>query len=71
MAKKGVKSISGSSIIKAGEWTDYKVTSWYDATPANERNEAHVKWVAYHDNKGNWEKILEKEQGIFVFKKVL
>ncbi|PTT71793.1 MULTISPECIES: M23 family metallopeptidase [unclassified Chryseobacterium] len=47
MSKKGVSKISGNPSPVVGEKTTYRVTDWYPATPAGERNPAVVTWELF------------------------
>lgn len=51
MAKKGVSAVSGSIIPVVGEKYDYKIASWYPATPASEKNPAKVTWELFKKRK--------------------
>lgn len=47
MSKQGVSKISGNPSPVVGEKTTYRVTDWYPATPAGERNPAVVTWELF------------------------
>lgn len=62
--KRGVKKITGKNRVKVGVWENYQVAEWYDDTPLEERNEAHVKWDLYLlKNGAKPELVLQKEEG--------
>lgn len=62
--KRGVKKITGKNRVKVGVWENYQVAEWYDDTPLEERNEAHVKWDLYLLKNGTKpELVLQKEEG--------
>uniref|UniRef100_UPI00286AA7BD hypothetical protein n=1 Tax=Flavobacterium sp. TaxID=239 RepID=UPI00286AA7BD len=67
MGKTGVKVIAGKGEVQAGVWENYSVVEWYPETPEEERNEAAVKWEAYHLGEDGYDMILQKEQGNFRF----
>lgn len=47
MSKQGVSKISGNPSPVVGEKATYRVTDWYPATPAGERNPAVVTWELF------------------------
>src|SRR5690606_7287667 len=48
---KGVSAVSGSITPVVGEKYDYKIASWYSATPASEKNPAKVTWELFKKRK--------------------